>query len=145
MKYKSYYVRKNGLWNKLTKDQKSELIIKYIDSIEIEKKKDEIIIKKININKKEIQNISYMFRNDCFDMAVNINDRDVILSNERTKEDITKYIESLSKFYKIAPITIEKDKLDIDSLSNNSLLQIIPNKKENKFEKDRYTLLQISA
>lgn len=145
MKYKSYYVRKNGLWNKLTKEQKAELITKYIDSIEIEKKKDEIIIKKININKKEIQNIGYMFRNDCFDMAVNINDRDVILSNERTKEDITKYIESLSKFYKIAPITIEKDKLDIDSLSNNSLLEIIPNKKENKFEKDRYTLLQISA
>lgn len=144
-KYKSYCVRKNGLWNKLTKEQKSELIIKYIDSIEIEKKKDEIIIKKININKKEIQNIGYMFRNDCFDMAVNINDRDVILSNERTKEDITKYIESLSKFYKIAPITIEKEKLDIARLSNNSLLQIIPNKKENKFEKDKYTLLQISA
>lgn len=143
MKYKSYYVRKNGLWNKLTKEQKSELIIKYIDSIEIEKKKDEIIIKKININKKEIQNIGYMFRNDCFDMAVSINDRDVILSNERTKKDITKYIESLSKFYKIAPITIEKEKLDIGSLSNNSLLQIIPNKKENKFEKDKYTLLQI--
>ena len=143
MKYKSCYVRKNGLWNRLTKEQKAELITKYIDSIEIEKKKDEIIIKKININKKEIQNIGYMFRNDCFDMAVNINDRDVILSNEKTKEDITKYIESLSKFYKIAPITIETDKLDIDSLSNNSLLQIIPNKKENKFEKDRYTLLQI--
>ena len=86
-----------------------------------------------------------MFRNDCFDMAVNINDRDVILSNERTKEDITKYTKSLSKLYKIAPITIEKDKLDIYNLSNSSLLQIIPNKKENKFEKDRYTLLQISV
>ena len=145
MKYKSYYVRKNGLWNKLTKEQKAELITKYIDSIEIEKKKDEIIIKKININKKEIKNIGYMFRNDCFDMAVNINDRDVILSNERTKKDIANYVDSLSKFYKIASITIEKDKLDIASLSNNSLLQIIPNKKENKFEKDRYTLLQINA
>ncbi len=39
MKYKSYYVRKKGLWNKLTKEQKAELITKYIDSIEIEKKK----------------------------------------------------------------------------------------------------------
>ena len=145
MKYKSYYVRKNGLWNKLKKEQKAELITKYIDSIEIEKKKDEIIINKININKKEIQNIGYMFRNDCFDMTVNINERDIILSNEKTKEDIIKYIESLSKFYKIAPITIEKDKLDIESLSNSSLLHIIPNKKENKFEKDKYTLLQISA
>ena len=64
MKYKSYYVRKNGLWNKLTKEQKSKLIMKYIDSIEIERVKDEIVIKKININKKEIMNIGYMFRND---------------------------------------------------------------------------------
>ena len=92
--------------------------------------KNEIIIKKININKKKIENISYIFRNDCFDMAVNIKDRDVILSNETTKKDITKYIESLIKFHKIAPITIGKDKLNIGILSNNSLLQIIPNKKK---------------
>jgi len=146
MKYKSYYVRKNGLWNKLTKEQKSKLIMKYIDSIEIEKVKDEIIIKKININKKEIINIGYMFRNDCFDMAININDRDIILSNEKTKKDIDKYITSLSKFYNISPITIEKDKLNLDELDNgNNLLQIIPNKKNHKFDKDKYTLLLING
>lgn len=43
-----------------------------------------------------------------FNMSVNINDINVILSNKRMKEDITKYIELLSKFYKITPITIEK-------------------------------------
>ena len=146
MKYKSYYVRKNGLWNKLTKEQKSKLIMKYIDSIEIEKVKDEIVIKKININKKEIMNIGYMFRNDCFDMAININDRDVILSNEKTKEDINKYINSLSKYYNISHITIEKDKLNLDELdNNNNLLQIIPNKKNYKFDKDKYTLLLING
>lgn len=71
-----------------------------------------------------------MFRNDCFDMAVSINDRDVILSNEKTKEDITRYIETLSKFYKIAPITTEKDKLDIDCLSNNSLYRLFLTRKK---------------
>ena len=86
-----------------------------------------------------------MFRSDCFNLAVNINDRKLLLSNEKTSEDIEKYIKSLSKFYKIQPITIEKDKLNIDSLSNNSLLQIIPNKKTNKFDKEKYTLLQISS
>ena len=146
MKYKSYYVRKNGLWNKLTKEQKSKLIMKYIDSIEIEKVKDEIVIKKININKKEIINIGYMFRNDCFDMAININDRDIILSNEKTKKDIDKYITSLSKFYNISPITIEKDKLNLGKLdNNNNILQIIPNKKNHKFDKDKYTLLLING
>lgn len=146
MKYKSYYARKNGLWNKLTKEQKSKLIMKYIDSIEIEKVKDEIVIKKININKNEIMNIGYMFRNDCFDMAININDRDIILSNEKTKQDIDKYINSLSKFYNISPITIEKDKLNLDELDNNkNPLQIIPNKKNHKFDKDKYTLLLING
>ena len=146
MKYKSYYVRKNGLWNKLTKGQKSKLIMKYIDSIEIERVKDEIVIKKININKKEIMNIGYMFRNDCFDMIININDRDIILSNEKTKDDIDKYINSLSKFYNISPITIEKDKLNLGELdNNNNILQIIPNKKNHKFDKDKYTLLLING
>ena len=146
MKYKSYYVRKNGLWNKLTKGQKSKLIMKYIDSIEIERVKDEIVIKKININKKEIMNIGYMFRNDCFDMAININDGDIILSNEKTKDDIDKYINSLSKFYNISPITIEKDKLNLGELdNNNNILQIIPNKKNHKFDKDKYTLLLING
>ena len=146
MKYKSYYVRKNGLWNKLTKEQKSKLIMKYIDSIEIEKVKEEIVIKKININKKEIMNIGYMFRNDCFDMAININDRDVILSNKKTKDDIDKYINLLSKFYNISPITIEKDKLNLGELdNNNNILQIIPNKKNHKFDKDKYTLLLING
>ena len=145
LKYKSYYVRKNGLWSKLTKEQKSELIKKYIDSVEIEKIKDEIVIKKININKKEIENIGYMFRNDCFDMIVNINEKDIILSSEETKEDIDNYITFLNRFYKIKPITIEKDKLNIDNLTNKSLLQIIPNEKQNKFDKDKYTLLQISG
>lgn len=144
LKYKSYYVRKNGLWDKLTKEQKAELIKKYIDSIEIEKIKDEIVIKKININKKEIENIGYMFRNDCFDMIVNINEKDIIISNEKTKEDINKYISSLSKYYKINFMPINKEKFDISNLSNNSVLQIIPNKKQSKFDKDEYTLLQMN-
>lgn len=135
-----------GLWNKLTKEQKSKLIMKYIDSIEIERVKDEIVIKKININKKENMNIGYMFRNDCFDMIININDRDIILSNENTKDDIDKYINSLSKFYNISPVTIEKDKLNLGELdNNNNILQIIPNKKNHKFDKDKYTLLLING
>lgn len=86
-----------------------------------------------------------MFRNDCFDMIVNINEKDIILSNEKTKEDINKYISSLSKYYKINSIIIDKEKFDINNLSNNSILQVIPNKKQNKFDKDKYTLLQINT
>ena len=85
-----------------------------------------------------------MFRNDCFDMVVNINEKEIILSNEKTKEDINKYISSLSKYYKINSITIDKEKFNINNLSSNSILQVIPNKKQSKFDKDKYTLLQIN-
>lgn len=131
LKYKSYYVRKNSLWNKLSKEQKYELINKYIDSTEIIKEKDDIIIKNININHKELENFAYLFRNDCFDMVVNINDRNIILSNEETQEQIDSYIKSLSEFYKINSTIIDKKLLDIDKLDNNKTIQIIPNKKEN--------------
>ena len=86
-----------------------------------------------------------MFRNDCFDMIVSINEKDIILSNEKAKEDINKYISSLSKYYKINSITIDKEKIDISNLNSNSVLQVIPNKKQNKFDKEKYTLLQINT
>lgn len=145
LKDKSYYVRKNGLWNKLTKEQKYDLINKYIDNIEVSKDKEEIIIKNININSKELENFGYLFRNDCFDMIINIDNQDLILSNEKTKEQVNEYIKSLSEFYKIRSTIIDKELLNIDDIRKDNLLQIIPNKKENKFEKDSLTLLSTNA
>ena len=75
----------------------------------------------------------------------NINEKNIILSNEKKKEDIKKYISSLSKYYKINSITIDKEKFDINNLSNNSILQIIPNKKQSNFDKYKYTLFQINT
>ena len=54
----------------------------------------------IVINKKEIMNIGYMFRNDCFDMAININDRDIILSPSK-----------MAYFALVLPISIVSIKL----------------------------------
>lgn len=145
IKYKSYHVRKNKLWDKLPKEQKQELVFKYIDniSIEIDKKKN-VSIKKININKKEIKNIGYMFRESCFDLVINSNDKNLILSNYKSKEDIESYIKSLSEFYKIKQINFNSINLE-EFNKDNSLLQIIPNKKEDRFDKETLTLLSINA
>ncbi len=147
IKNKSYYVRKNHLWDKLSKEQKQELVFKYIDniSIEVDKKKN-VSIKKININKKEINNIGYFFRENCFDLVVNSNDKSLILSNYNSKEDIDNYIKSLSEFYKIKQNNLNIDSINLEELGQkNSLLQIIPNKKESKFDKENLTLLSINA
>lgn len=147
MKDKSYYVRKNNLWNKLSKEQKQELVFKYIDniSIEIDKKKN-VSIKHININKKEIKNIGYLFRENCFDLIVNSNDKNLILSNYQSKEDINSYIKSLSEFYKIKQSNLNIKSLNLEKLNlDNNLLHIIPNKKDNKFDKETLTLLSINT
>ena len=147
IKYKSYHVRKNKLWDKLPKEQKQELVFKYIDniSIEIDKKKN-VSIKKININKKEIKNIGYMFRENCFDLVINSNDKNIILSNYQSNEDIENYTKSLSEFYKINQRNLNINSLNLEELNkDNNLLQIIPNKKDNRFDKETLTLLTINT
>lgn len=147
IKYKSYYVRKNHLWDKLSKDQKQELVFKYIDNIKIEiDKKKNVSIKNININEKEIKNIGYMFRENCFDLVINSNDKDFILSNYQSKENINNYIKSLSEFYKIDQNNLNIDSINLENLNrDNDLLQIVPNKKESRFDKEIITLLSINA
>ncbi|MCI9233798.1 MAG: recombinase family protein [Bacilli bacterium] len=147
IKNKSYYVRKNHLWDKLSKEQKQELVFKYIDniSIEVDKKKN-VSIKKVNINNKEIENIGYMFRENCFDILINSSDKNIILSNYQSNEDMEKYIKSLSEFYKIGQSNLNIKSLNIEELNkDNNLLQIIPNKKDNRFDKETLTLLSINA
>lgn len=147
IKNKSYYVRKNHLWDKLSKEQKQELVFKYIDniSIEVDKKKN-VSIKKVNINKKEINNIGYLFRENCFDLVINSNDKSLILSNYNSRDDIDNYIKSLSEFYKITQNNLNINSINLEELNQkNSLLQIIPNKKQSKFDKENLTLLSINA
>ena len=146
MKIKSDYVKENNLWNKLSKEQKQYLINKYIDEIEIDIDKNyNVSILNILFNKNEIENIGYMFRNDCFDMIVNINNRDIILSNYKNGSETKNHISSLRNFYKVTETEIDGKLFDINDYSDNEIIQIIPQEKDNKFEKNKFTILQIGA
>ena len=102
MKQKSEYVKTNNLWKKLSQEQKQFIINKYIDEIGIDVDKDyNVSIANIIFNKNEIENIGYMFRNDCFDMIVNVNERDIILSNYKNEQEKNDYVYNLRNFYNI--------------------------------------------
>jgi len=86
-----------------------------------------------------------MFRNDCFDIIVNIEDRDLIISNYKNEEETTNYINNLRNFYNVKEIELNGDLFDINEIENNDIIQIIPLEKTNKFEKNEFKILQIGA
>lgn len=146
MKRKSDYVKQNNLWMKLTQEQKQYIINKYIDEFEVKFDKEKTIeITNIIFNKNEIENIGYMFRNDCFDMIINVKDRDLIISNYKSEEETTNYISTLRNFYNVKETEITGELFDINEFSNDEIIQIIPQEKKNKFEKNKFKILQIEA
>ena len=146
MKQKADYVKTNNLWKKLSKEQKQYLINKYIDEIEIDYDKNyNVSIRNILFNKNEIENIAYMFRSDCFDMIIKIEDRDTILSNYTKEKDINRYVDTLRNFYNIKETIIQADSFDITELNTDDVIQIIPQEKSSKFEKNKFTILQIEV
>ena len=87
-----------------------------------------------------------MFRENCFDVLINSNDKNIILSNYQTNEDMEKNIKSLSEFYKINQNNLNIKSLNLEELNkDNNLLQIIPNKKDNRFDKEILTLLSVNT
>ena len=84
-----------------------------------------------------------MFRSDCFDMIVNIEERDIILSNIKNKDETDNYIETLRNFYNIKETTIQADLFDITKFSTDDVIQIILQEKSSKFDKNKFTILQI--
>ena len=140
---KSNYVKDNNLWIELTKEQKYYIINKYINEITLNiDSKYNVSLSNVSFNKKEIENIGYMFRNDCFDMVININDRDVILSNYKNDEDIQKYVSTLRNFYNIEETKIDNSLFDINNY--DGVIQIIPQKENSRFNKESLTILQIN-
>ena len=146
MKMKSEYVKNHNLWKKLDSSQKYYIINKYIDEIKIDIDKNyNVSINDIIFNKNEIENIGYMFRSDCFDMIINIDERDAILSNYKNGFKTQEYIKSLREFYNIKETTIQADLFNINEYDKDNIIQIIPQERKTKFEKNKFTILEIEV
>ena len=146
MKMKSEYVKSHNLWKKLDSSQKYYIINKYIDEIKIDIDKNyNVSINNIIFNKNEIENIGYMFRSNCFDMIINIDERDAILSNYKNEFKTQEYIKSLREFYNIRETTIQADLFNINEYDKDNIIQIIPQERKTKFEKNKFTILEIEV
>ena len=87
-----------------------------------------------------------MFRNDCFDMVIHVNKRERILSDMQKESDTISYITSLRNFYNVEEITINEEEFNLDMFNNeDDIIQIIPQEKDKKFNKNKYTILKIGV
>ena len=146
MLYPQLLIKHLLIWYKLSREQKQYIINKYIDEIEMTIDKDKkVSIVNIVFNKNEIENIGYMFRNDCFDMIINVNEQDLILSNFQNEQNTKDYITNLRNFYNIKETNITGEILNISEFNTNDIVQIIPHEKSSKFDKNKFTILQIEV
>ena len=77
-------------------------------------------------------------------MVVDLNDKDIILSDVKNEKQTKAYIEALRNFYNINETIIESESFDINEF-NDGIIQIIPQEKKNKFDKNKFTILQIEV
>ena len=81
-----------------------------------------------------------------FKMPLHDNDLAIVIYLKDTKEkDINRYVDTLRNFYNIKETIIQADSFDITELNTDDVIQIIPQEKSSKFEKNKFTILQIEV
>ena len=65
--------------------------------------------------------------------------------NAKSEEETKSYISTLRNFYNIKETAIQANLLDINSFNMDDIIQIIPQEKSSKFEKNKFTILQIEV
>ena len=65
--------------------------------------------------------------------------------NYTKEKDINRYVDTLRNFYNIKKTIIQADYFDIKELNTDDVIQIIPQEKNLKFEKSKFTILQIEV
>ena len=116
--YESEFIVK---WETLPISEKQELMMSYIDTIEVEKKDDKLKIKRVNFRKTFIEEYANLFNkgatNRYQDVTMQIVDDDnssevmqMEVCSPMVRKDVTRHIERLEHFYKIDYNEILKEK-----------------------------------
>ena len=68
-----------------------------------------------------------------------------VLKKKERKDETSLYVKTLRNFYNIKETILEAEYFDIDEFSDDSIIQIIPQEKSSKFDKNKFTILQIEV
>ena len=143
-------------WNELTTKDKQNIMMDYIDSIEVIKKdNNNLEIKQINFRKTFIEEYANLFNTkaiNCYkDISVNCNNIQIETCAPMTKDEIKKYLKKLQLYYPIDYQEIKKEQINDNQFqlkynrSNrfNEPLKIIPIINNNFKTITKYGLIEI--
>lgn len=144
-------------WNELTTKGKQNIMMDYIDSIEVIKKdNNNLEIKQINFRKTFIEEYANLFNTkaiNCYkDISANGNNIQIETCAPMTKDEIKKYIKKLQLYYPIDYQEVEKKQINDNQFqlkynrSNrfNEPLKIIPIINNNSFKTiTKYGVIEI--
>lgn len=131
-----YEARTKDTWNQLTREMKQYIMSDFIDDIEIEIEdnsygvlrceKKNIIIKNIKFNEKKINNMAYLFKESMMDYIVKIEDKNIMISNKMTEEEIIEFTERINRRYKVETVEIDYGNLDWNKINTDNIVRIMP-------------------
>ena len=144
-------------WNELTTKDKQNIMMDYIDSIEVIKKdNNNLEIKQINFRKTFIEEYANLFNAkaiNCYkDISANGNNIQIETCAPMTKDEIKKYLKKLQLYYPIDYQEVEKEQINDNQFqlkynrSNrfNEPLKIIPIINNNNFKTiTKYGVIEI--
>ena len=143
-------------WDELNLKEKQDLIMSYIESIEVIKKDKDIEIKRINFRKTFIEEYASLFNKGAINRFLEVNTNGENIQIEvcapMTKEQISKHIERLEFNYPVAYHEIKKEKYNDHQISLkynrinkfNEPLKIIPILNKKGFNKiDSYGVIEV--
>jgi len=132
-----YNLKTIEAWDMLDDENKALVIADFIEDIDIQiikhpeekvlSKRNEIIVKNINIREHKIAGMVDQFREKLMDAVVKVKGRNVLVSNARTEEEIETFKKNLSKHYNFNAIELINDQIDLTTLDTKNIVRIIPN------------------
>jgi len=143
-------------WDDLNLKEKQDLIMSYIESIEVIKKDKDIEIKRINFRKTFIEEYANLFNKGAINrfLEVNANGENIQIEvcAPMTEEEINKHVERLEFNYPVAYHEIKKEKYNDHQISLkytrinkfNEPLKIIPILNKKGFNKiESYGVIEV--
>lgn len=140
----TYYSEAIDIWNQLDKDQKRIIVADYVDKIEINiDSKRNVKVTNIKFREKKIFNLAFMMKEQLMDMTIKKDEKNILISQTKTKKEIDEFIKSLQKYYKVNVMEVEIDDIKLEKLDSNKVVKIMPIKNTTLYKKQKYTIITI--